>query len=309
MTEKPRTTETNRFRLRSFLLTTALCVALAALGLVWVLFSTPAEMQPQEREGELSLLSYAEAQEETEEEAEPEETEPGVRLLDIDENRIKGKLILVSDPTRVILGSTDPLGFVPGMQLPELVERYDGMAGINAGGYADDNGLSNGSTPVGLVIRDGVICWGAAGGRYHVVGLTEDGRLLVGEMSGQEALDAGITWAVSFLTYDGYKSELIVNGQVRKENLGPGVNPRTAIGQREDGTLLLLVLDGRSFETLGASLEDVCSVMLEYGAVTAGNLDGGASSVMVYEGEIVNHCSSVMEARSIPTAFIVKREG
>ena len=165
MTEKPRTTETNRFRLRSFLLTTALCVALAALGLVWVLFSTPAEMQPQEREGELSLLSYAEAQEETEKEAEPEETEPGVRLLDIDENRIKGKLILVSDPTRVILGSTDPLGFVPGMQLPELVERYDGMAGINAGGYADDNGLSNGSTPVGLVIRDGVICWGAAGGR------------------------------------------------------------------------------------------------------------------------------------------------
>ena len=83
----------------------------------------------------------------------------------------------------------------------------------------------------------------------------------------------------------------------------------TALGQREDGALLLLVLDGRSINTLGATMEDVVNIMLEYGAINAGNLDGGSSSVMVYGGEIINHCASVTGPRRIPTGFIVLKEG
>ena len=87
------------------------------------------------------------------------------------------------------------------------------------------------------------------------------------------------------------------------------MNPRTAIGQREDGALLLLVLDGRSVNTLGATMEDIVNIMLDYGAVNAGNLDGGSSSLMVYEGEIINNCASVTGPRRIPTGFIVLKEG
>jgi len=100
-----------------------------------------------------------------------------------------------------------------------------------------------------------------------------------------------------------------VNGEIQRYNLASGVNPRTAIGQREDGAILLLVLDGRSVSTLGATLQDVCDVMLEYGAVNVGNLDGGSSSVMVYDGEIINNCASVTGPRYIPDGFIVLKEG
>ena len=135
-----------------------------------------------------------------------------------------------------------------------------------------------------------------------------DGILHVGRMSGEEALNKGMKYAVSFVTHDGIASDLVINGNVQTKNLGPGVNPRTAIGQREDGAILLLVLDGRSSKTLGATLENVVDIMLQYGAVNAGNLDGGSSSVMVYDGEIINNCASVTGPRGIPTGFIVLRE-
>ena len=127
-------------------------------------------------------------------------------------------------------------------------------------------------------------------------------------MTGWEALQAGIQSAVSFVTHDGMASSLIINGEIQTQNLQSGVNPRTAIGQREDGAILLLVLDGRAINTLGATMENVVDIMLQYGAVNAGNLDGGSSSVMVYNGEIINHCASVTGPRSIPTGFIVLQE-
>lgn len=237
-----------------------------------------------------------------------EQTEQELELIDISYGNCKGKLLIVPDPKRVMLGVCGKFSRDPGMQLTDLVAKYDGIAGINAGGFVDDNGLGSGGTPLGLVITDGELIFGNKNARYNVIGLDEDGVLIVGTMTGAEALEAGIVWGVSFVTHDGIASSLIINGEVQTQNLGPGVNPRTAIGQREDGALLLLVLDGRGVKTLGATLENVCDLMLQYGAVNAGNLDGGSSSVMVYGGEIVNVCASVTGPRSIPTAFIVLKE-
>ena len=235
--------------------------------------------------------------------------EESVRLIDIAEGTCKGKLLIVSDPKQVILGTSDEFVRLPGLQLTDMVAKYDGIAGINAGGFNDENGSGNGGIPQGIVITNGEIIWGDASIPYHMVGLDSDGILHVGSMSGQDAISQGIQWAVSFITHDGLASSLIINGEVQRQNLGGGVNPRTAIGQRADGALLLLVLDGRSINTLGATMEDVVNIMLEYGAVNAGNLDGGSSSVMVYGGEIVNHCASVTGPRRIPTGFIVLKEG
>ena len=232
-----------------------------------------------------------------------------VKLIDIAEGTCKGKLLIVSDPKQVILGTSDEFVKQPGLQLTDMVAKYNGLAGINAGGFNDENGTGSGGIPQGIVIVDGEVVYGNDLTPYHLVGLDRNGILHVGSMSGRDAVANGIQWAVSFVTHDGLASSLIINGEVQRQNLGGGVNPRTALGQREDGALLLLVLDGRSINTLGATLEDVVNILLEYGAVNAGNLDGGSSSVMVYDGEIVNHCASVTGPRRIPTGFIVLKEG
>ncbi len=238
---------------------------------------------------------------------------PYLELVDIAYGTCRGKLMIIRDPKSVILGVSGRFGVDPGLQLTDMVAKYNGIAGVNAGGFYDFNnlgmsGFGDGGRPLGLVIYEGKIAYGSAGENYNVVGLDRDGVLHVGSMTGQDALDAGIMWAVSFTTHDGISSTLVINGNVQTQNLGPGVNPRTAIGQREDGALLLLVLDGRSSKTLGATLENVVDIMLSYDAVTVGNLDGGSSSVMVYDGEIINNCASVTGPRGIPTGFIVLRE-
>ena len=84
------------------------------------------------------------------------------------------------------------------------------------------------------------------------------------------------------------------------------LNPRSVIGQREDGAFLLLVVDGRQPHSLGAKYEDIIAIMQEYGAMTAGNLDGGNSSVLMYDGNMINTTVSMYGARNLPTAFIVK---
>ena len=251
-----------------------------------------------------SLIHIAEA---SEQDGDSEE-QPYLQLVDIAYGTCRGKLLIIRDPKSVMLGVSGQFGVDPGLQLTDMVKKYNGIAGTNAGGFIDNNGLGNGGTPTGMVIHEGQILYGDAWTRYNVIGLDGDGVLLVGTMTGSEALERGMRWGVSFVTHDGIASSLVINGEVQTQNLGPGVNPRTAIGQREDGTLLLLVLDGRSSKTIGATLENVVDIMLQYGAVNVGNLDGGSSSVMVYDGEIINNCASVTGPRGIPTGFIVLRE-
>ena len=233
---------------------------------------------------------------------------PALELLEINEGTCKGKLLIVRDPKRLILGTSENFGREPGLTLSDMAAKYDAVAGINAGGFNDENGRGNGSLPQGLVIKEGELIWGEDKGVYNMVGLDRDGVLRVGAMSGAEALEKGIQWGVSFVTYDGLSSTLVVNGERQNAKPGGGVNPRTAIGQREDGAILLLVLDGRGISSLGATIEDICDIMLKHGAVTVGNLDGGSSSAMVYGGALINNCASVVGPRRMPTAFLVTKE-
>lgn len=232
-----------------------------------------------------------------------------VQLVDISAGTCKGKLLIVKDPKKIILGTSDNFNYQPGLLVTEMVDKYNGIAGTNAGGFHDDGGQGDGGSPDGLVVSEGEILAGSGSLTYNIVGLTDEGILIVNTMTGNEALQQGLKYGVSFRTFDGVASALIINGEVQEQNLGGGVNPRTAIGQRADGAILLLVLDGRSISTLGASLKNVADIMLEYGAVNAGNLDGGSSSVMVYGNEIINNCASVTGPRRVPTAFVVLGEG
>lgn len=81
---------------------------------------------------------------------------------------------------------------------------------------------------------------------------------------------------------------------------------RTVIGQRYDGAFLLMVLDGRQPSSFGSTYQDIIDIMQQYDAVNAANLDGGNSTVMVYDGETLNTTVSIKGDRRVPTAFIVK---
>ena len=100
--------------------------------------------------------------------------------------------------------------------------------------------------------------------KRDVVALTKSGKLLVGPHSIKEMKKLGVTEAVSF------GPALIVNGKktITNGDGGWGIAPRTAIAQRQDGAIILLVIDGRQVNSLGATLREVQDVLYdEYGAV------------------------------------------
>lgn len=105
-------------------------------------------------------------------------------------------------------------------------------------------------------------------------------------------------------------SSISKDGQILTEgSAGWGLQPRTIIGQRSDGAVLFMIVDGRKpGYSNGATMSDCASVLLEYGEVTAAACDGGSSSVLAYYGEIINDPSTLMETgRYLPNAFLVKR--
>lgn len=226
----------------------------------------------------------------------------GIRIDRITGANYKGVMMLVEDPMRMLVGTPDSFGAV-GLTLEQMIEKYDAIAGINAGAFYDPNGTGMGGTPEGIVISGGAMTWGSAGTTSTVIGFDDGGILHVGRMTGQEAMNRKLQWACSF------GPALIINGEpeTTKEITSSSVNPRTAIGQRADGTVLLLVVDGRQVTSLGATFEDLISIFLDYGAVNAANLDGGSSSKIIYEGAPLNDNASVIGTRPLPTSFLVRR--
>lgn len=215
-----------------------------------------------------------------------------------------GYMMVVLDPSRVIMGSIPKSYDIKGYTVEEMVKEYDAVAGINAGGFEDRNGQGDGSTPNSLVVVDGEIYFGWKGVGEGFVGFDSNHIMHVGCQHSEEIIASDIQYGVCF------GPVLIANGvPVDPESLRSGVNPRTAIGQRSDGAVLMLVIDGRQVISLGATYQDLMEIMLEYGAVNACNLDGGSSSLMWYEDAYVNNCASVIGIRPVPTSFLVLKEG
>jgi len=162
--------------------------------------------------------------------------------------------------------------------------------------------MGHGGDPLGIVIQHGKVISGGLDVRHNLIGFDNNNILVLGNYTGQEALDKGIRDAVSFGPF------YIINGKPAQAiGTGGGLNPRTVIGQRKDGTVLLLVIDGRQSSSLGATYKDCIDVMVEYGAYNAANLDGGTSTVMVYDDKIVNSTFALYGAREVPTSFLIKK--
>ena len=242
----------------------------------------------------------------------------GIELHEISGPMYHGALLIVYDPSRVICATIDNYTHSgAGMTLEQLIEKYGAVAGINGGQYEDESGLGIGGWPVGVVMSQGVLRADNADEFYEAgtdehetrtalptVGFTQDDILVVGTFGGGYAESMGIRDAVSF------GPALIVNGEAANySGVGGGLNPRTAIGQRADGAVLLLCIEGRRSSSMGATMADLIDIMVQYGAVNAFNLDGGMSSSMYYNGEEIVDNANIRQDRAIPTAWVVLPQG
>lgn len=213
----------------------------------------------------------------------------------------KGQLVTISDPTKLRIAVPEKAG--KGEKVSSMVKRTGAILGVNGGGFIDPNWEGNGFQPEGIVISGGKIFYNDKGmsGTVQVVGIDKEGRMIAGKYKVSELVDMGVQEAVSF------SPRFIVNGvgQIKSQADGWGIAPRTSMAQTKDGSILFAIIDGRQKHSIGATLYDVQQIFLEHGAVTAANLDGGASTVLVHNNAIINKPSSEYGERYLPTAWLL----
>ena len=226
------------------------------------------------------------------------------KIIEIEGKGYSGYLAVIYDPSRIKTVYTKKLG-TSGQYLTQMAKDNDALIAINGGGFEDPNFNSNGANPVGMTFSGGKLItsktWNGSGG---LIGFTQEDKLVLGKMTVKQAQEMKVRDGVTFGPF------LIVNGKASKVlgNGGWGTAPRTAIGQRQDGIVLFLVIDGRTVTKPGADMNDLIEIMQNYGAYNAANLDGGTSSVMVVNGEIINDpvdSSGAHRTRFISTGFIL----
>lgn len=233
-----------------------------------------------------------------------EKLEDGLYKKEVSGTGWKGYLLLVSDPSRVTLVDSK-YQHTRGDTVKNMVKYIDGVAGINAGGFDDGpNYDSNGGIPAGLLIVDGEVVSPKKnnGSTHSVVGFNKENVLVLGKMTQNQALERGIVNSVDF------KPFLIVNGEkvIKKGTGGWGIAPRTALGQRETGEVVFFAVDGRQAHSIGVDLVVLQDTLYDEGCINAAMVDGGSSTVMVYNDEFINK-PSLGHERYINNAFVIKR--
>ena len=231
-------------------------------------------------------------------------------------------IMIVRDPSKVYLGtSTENFSTsIPGTRIDDQIETDGAIAGVNAGAFFD-NGTSDpsvGSVPEGLVYSKGACKWTTGSppnGIKGFAGFNKDNILVVAQdnLSKAQAEELNIRDGCCF------GPVLIMNGEINQEayNSNSGWNPRTAVGQRKDGAVVFVCIDGRQAGSAGGTYKDVIDIMIEYGVVNACNMDGGSSSIMVYRDtyglfgeagtvQVINSYSLLQERpRKMPTFWMV----
>jgi exopolysaccharide biosynthesis protein len=173
---------------------------------------------------------------------------------------------------------------------------------INASGFKDPGGHGGGGIVKGCLVIDGEEYGKPKGGDWKMYGFKTDNRLYIGNYDEEDISE--YRWAVEFFPALIVDGEIVING-----SFGMGIQPRTTIGQTENGDFLMLIIDGRQVGySLGCTVAECTDIMMRYGAYQGANLDGGSSAVMWYNGEQITKSSSAQgNGRYMPDALIVRR--
>ncbi len=208
--------------------------------------------------------------------------------------------MFILDPSRVFVGISNPEMAV-GDTLDVMAERYGAVGGINAGGFLDEGGGGTGGKPYGVTYTDGECVNEVEGG--VLAGLNGSNQLIAGYFSKDDCEAADIRNAVTF------GPVLVEYGnKMNADSFERGIGARTAIGQREDGTIVMVVTDGRQGYSIGLTFPDMVNILYDkFGCVTGINMDGGNSSCMLFNGELINNpANQAAGTRTLPTAWLIK---
>lgn len=205
-----------------------------------------------------------------------------ILILEVKGEGYNGRLAIAKDAGKVRVGMAEGLIeniYAPGSQIDELSEYNNAMLSINASGFVDHDGNGDGGQPIGAVIQQGKMINPPAGGYWFMVGLDYDNWMHIERYDADKKLRD----AVEFMP------ALIIDGVKQVEgSSGWGIQPRTAIGQKANQDVLMLVIDGRQLNhSIGTTVGECAEILERYGAVQACNLDGGASSIMYYNNHPV----------------------
>ena len=226
--------------------------------------------------------------------------EEGIKIVEVKTATYTGRLVFIDDPSRVFIAHTNKKGS-RGELILNYLDKYDAILGINANGFVDNEGKGHGGEIIGCSVSDGELWGNTAFSLYTTIGFDDENRLVVGKLDNPK--DYNLRDAAQF------KPALIINGEnLMKGSSGWGLQPRTIVGQRADGVVVFLVVDGRKpGYSLGITMGEAADLLMKYDVVTAAACDGGSSSVLAYDGEIINKPSTPMTTgRYLPNAFLVK---
>ena len=225
----------------------------------------------------------------------------GIIISDIKSKNYHGWAIIVDDPSRIHMTGTTLRGD-RGEQIMDFYDREDAIFACNASGFSDPGGNGSGGHVAGACMMQGEL-WGNYTSTYVTFGFDDQNRFVVGTFSNWE--DYHIRDAAQFIP------ALIINGeQLISGPASWGLQPRTVMGQRADGSVVFLVVDGRQpgYST-GIAMGQCADILMSYGCVNAAACDGGSSSVFVYNGEIMNKYSTPRQGgRRLPNAWIVTKK-
>lgn len=232
-----------------------------------------------------------------------------IERYSINTDKYDAYILEIKNPCSIKVGMTKYLGKY-GQTTSEIAEENKAIAAINGGSFIDksEDGVDysgTGALPGGFVISDGKVVYPTGNvdkdQEENVIAFSKSGTLIVGDHSIRELEKLDVKEAMTFR-----RPNLLINGEKQDKADNDGINPRTAVGQKRDGTVIFLVVDGRKITKPGATLNDVREIMLKAGAWNAGALDGGYSSTMYYKGDVINSPNSWNGERKVATAFYVK---
>jgi exopolysaccharide biosynthesis protein len=224
------------------------------------------------------------------------------KLLKIKVGGYDAYLVAIYDPSKIQLIHSKTFGTGTGQErIKNMCTRYGGTVCINGGMFVD-NGLGS-DIPMGYLIKNGKIIWQDNDGPANLIGFTNDNKLLLVNATGEEAINMGMRDALEFGPF------LIVNGKSIEYNSSVGGYSRAArvaIGQRKDGTVLFLVTEGT--HAFGPNMGEIIEVLKQYKAYNAANLDGGSSTQLAINGNLINspknvYGQAIVGGRSVVSGF------
>ena len=221
----------------------------------------------------------------------------GLLVVRIREDAFRGVLILGRDPARLRCAPAAEWG-TAGQKIGDIAAASGALAALTASGF-DAEG------PEGAWQTGAAMCSGTAYGEHLKTGYKRlekhtDNKLYV--------VDAPTDFHPECTDATEWTPALIVDGitTVSEADHYNVRNPRCCLGQARDGTVLMLCIEGRYFDSLGATAPECAQILSRYGAYQAMNLDGGTSAICWYQGECITRCSDpeLPEGRCLPNAWL-----